>query len=135
MSNKKEKPLLVVWDEINGYDAMTKAYPTNIGAPKFEPPNVSGFKLQSSKKMIDVFEQEKQEIIDKAKKLIDEYNTSIMLWESKMSFEPIIGHEYFLYEFKSGKTLSLISPKQWNKDDCYIGTYKLNSENKWIKVN
>ena len=34
--NEKKKPDLVVWDELNGYDAKIKSYPTNIGAPSFE---------------------------------------------------------------------------------------------------
>jgi hypothetical protein len=132
--NKKEKPMMVVWDEVNGYDAQSKSYPTNIGAPKFDLPNVPMFKTQSSKKMIDVFERERNEIIDKIKNLYDEYNTSIMVWESNMSFEPIVGNTYHLYEFKSGKTLSLLSPNEWNKHDCFLGSFVLNSDNKWIKI-
>lgn len=125
--------MMVVWDEINGYDASKKSYPTNLGAPKFDLPNVPIFKTQSSKKMIDVFERERDEIVEKIQKLYDEYNTSIMVWESNMSFEPIVGHTYYLYHFKNGDTLSLISPNEWNKKDSFIGSFVLNSDNKWIK--
>jgi phage regulator Rha-like protein len=83
---------------------------------------------------MDVFERERQEIIQRIERLYDEYNTSVMVWESKISFEPIVGHSYYLYEFKDGKTLSLISPQQWDKFDCFIGEYILTSERKWIKV-
>lgn len=129
-----KKPDLVVWDKVNGYDANLKSYPTNLGAPSFNLPNVSLAKTEASKKMLDVFESERDEIIRRIEKLYDEYNTSVMVWESKMSFEPVVGHSYYLYEFKNVKTLSLISPDEWNKFDCFIGKFKLTSDRKWIKI-
>ena len=50
-----------------------------------------------------------------------------------MSFEPIVGHTYYVYNFEKGKTLSLLSPDEWNKRDLYIGAFTLTSENKWLK--
>jgi hypothetical protein len=83
---------------------------------------------------LEVFERERDEIIEKINKLYDEYNDSIMVWESKISFEPIVGKTYFLYEFESGRTLSLISPEEWNNSKYYIGAFILNSDRKWIKL-
>lgn len=112
MSNKKEKPDLVVWDEINGYNARMISYPTNIGAPSFDLPNVGLIRTESSKKMIDVFNREKQEILQKIENLQKEYIDSIMVWESKISFEPIIGHTYHLYNFDGDrhKVAKVINP-------------------------
>jgi hypothetical protein len=135
MDNKKKKPDLVVWNEEDGYNARNKQYPTNIGAPSFQLPNVSLIRTESSKKMMSVFERERQELILKAEKLSQEFNDSLMVWESKISFEPIVGKTYFLYDFNGVKTLSLISPKEWNKEDCFLGEFTLNSENKWIRNN
>jgi hypothetical protein len=90
-------------------------------------------KTAAGKKMIDVFEREKKELIDKAKKLQDEYETSMLVWESNMNFEPIVGHTYYLYKFEKGNTLSLISPDEWSKGSLCIGAFTLNSENKWLK--
>lgn len=133
MSNKDKKPDLVVWDDENGYNAKMKQYPTNIGAPSFQLPNVSLVRTESSKKMMSVFERERQELILKAERLTQEFNDSLMVWESKISFEPIVGKTYFLYDFNGVKTLSLISPKEWNKENCFLGSFTLNSENKWIR--
>jgi hypothetical protein len=129
-----KKPDLVVWDKVNGYDANLKSYPTNVGAPSFDLPKVSLAKTEASKKMLDVFESERDEIVKRIEKLYEEYNNSVMVWESKISFEPVVGHNYYLYEFENGKTLSLISPEQWNKFDCFIGEFKLTSDRKWIKI-
>ena len=90
---------------------------------------------QSSKKMMDVFNREQQEIKERIEKLYDEYNTSIMVWESKISFEPIVGKSYFLYNFAGELTLSLIAPNEWGRGKDFVGEYILNSDNKWITKN
>ena len=129
---KKKKPDLVVWNETDGYSARQTEYPTNLGAVTFQVPNISLVRTNAAKKMVDVFERERQEIVDRIKKLSDEYAQSVMVWESKISFEPIIGRTYFLYHFKNGLTLSMLSPNEWNKHEYFVGAYTLTSENKWI---
>ena len=127
-----KKPDLVVWSEKNGYDAKLMTYPTSAAGQGFDLPNVPLFREQSSKKMMDVFNREQQEIRERIEKLYDEYNTSIMVWESKISFEPIVGKSYFLYNFAEELTLSLIAPNEWGREKDFIGEYILNSDNKWI---
>jgi hypothetical protein len=83
--------------------------------------------------MMDVFNREHQEIKERIEKMYDEYNTSIMVWESKISFEPIVGKSYFLYIFAEELTLSLIGPDEWNRGKDFVGEFLLNSDNKWIK--
>jgi hypothetical protein len=132
--NEKKKPDLVVWDEENGYNSNIKEYPTNIGAPAFQLPNVSLIRTEASKKMMSVFEREREELIIRAEKLSKEFNDSLMVWESKIPFEPIVGKTYYLYNFNGVKTLSLLSPNEWNKQDCFLGGFTLNSENKWLRT-
>lgn len=129
----EKKPDLIVWDKNNEYDAKYKSYPTSVGSQGFSLPNVPIFRSESSKKMMDVFNREHQEIKERIEKLYDEYNTSIMVWESKISFEPIVGKSYFLYNFAGELTLSLIAPNEWGREKDFIGEYILNSDNKWIK--
>jgi len=128
-----KKPDLVVFTKDLGYDAKTKSYPTNVGAPSFTVPDVSLFRTESSKKMIAAFERERQEIVERIEKLQDEYTISMMVWESKISFEPIVGKPYHLYNFGDENILSLIAPNEWSKGKFHIGTFLLNSDNKWIK--
>lgn len=124
---------MVVWDEERGYTANVTPYPTNIGAPKIELPNIDLIKNESTKKMVDIFNKEKREIIDKIEKLYQEYNDSILVWGSKISFDPIVGETYYLYNFNGVNTLSLISPDEWNKKDSFMGTFELSSDRKWIR--
>jgi hypothetical protein len=83
--------------------------------------------------MMNVFERERIELIERAENLTKEFNDSLMVWESKISFDPIVGKTYYLYDFDGVKTLSLISPQEWNKNDYFIGSFTLNSDNKWIR--
>ena len=124
---------MVVWDKERGYTANVTPYPTNIGAPKIELPNIDLIKNESTKKMVDIFNKEKREIIDKIEKLYQEYNDSILVWGSKISFDPIVGETYYLYNFNGVNTLSLISPDEWNKKDSFMGTFELSSDRKWIR--
>jgi hypothetical protein len=57
----------------------------------------------------------------------------LFVWESKISFEPIINKVYHLYNFGEGNILSLISTDEWNKIDFYWIIF-LNPDNKWIRV-
>jgi hypothetical protein len=84
--------------------------------------------------MIDVFERERIELIEKAKQLQTEYMESVMVWESKYSFEPIVGNVYYLYDFGKGNTLSIIKPEEWGKQEFFKGSFVLTSEYKWKKV-
>lgn len=129
-----KKPDAIVWSEENGYDAKLRSYPTSVGAPSFNLPDMTKIKSQSAKKMHEVFDRERLELLEKAEKLYEEYNTSMMVWESKISFEPIIGGKYHLYDFDGEKTLSLIAPNEWNKSNYFLGSFVLNYDNKWIKV-
>ena len=129
-----KKPDAIVWSEESGYDAKLRSYPTTVGAPSFNLPDMTKIKSQSAKKMHEVFDRERLELLEKAEKLYEEYNTSMMVWESKISFEPIIGGKYHLYDFDGEKTLSLIAPNEWNKSNQFIASFILNYDNKWIKV-
>jgi hypothetical protein len=129
-----KKPDAIVWTKENGYDAKFRTYPTSVSSPSFDLPDIPKIKNIAAKKMYDVFDRERLELLEKAEKLYEEYNVSIMVWESKISFEPIVGNKYHLYDFNGVKTLSLISPNEWNKNEQFIDSFILNHDNKWIKI-
>jgi Protein of unknown function (DUF2452) len=62
-----------------------------------------------------------------------EYKWNELVYNAKFSFEPVIGEIYHLYSNNDGtNVLSLIAPNEWNKE--HIGTFKLNSEKKWVRI-
>ncbi len=65
--------------------------------------------------------------------LMEEFLWNEMIYNSKFTFEPVVGEIYHLYYGNDESVfLSLIGPNEWNKK--YVGSFKLNSDNKWLKI-
>ena len=108
-------------------------YPTNVGSPQIKPDNVDFWKQKNLIKVNKIFSTEFNELKEKYNHLIDTFKWNDLIYNSKFSFEPVIGEIYFLYQKKDGELfLSIIAPHEWNMD--LIGSFKLNSTNKWEKV-
>ncbi len=64
---------------------------------------------------------------------IDEYRWNELVYKAKFNFEPVINEVYHLYYNNTGNIfLSLVEPSQWNYE--FIGSFKYNHDNKWIKI-
>ena len=108
-------------------------YGSNVGAPAIKVTNIEHWKEPRIINVNQQFEDKFLELKKEYKKLVDEYQWNDMVYRSKFSFEPVIGKIYHLYYSKDEKIfLSLISPSEWNKK--YIGSFKYNHDNKWIKT-
>jgi hypothetical protein len=135
MSNKPQKkyPDNIVWDEQEGFNASKLPYASNVGAPAIKMDDVGGWK---SRQVVNVNHQIKtkfEELREEYNKLVDEYNWNQLIYKSKYSFTPVIGHTYHLYiNDKEEVFLSLIGPNEWNQK--FIGSFQLDSTEKWIKV-
>ena len=107
-------------------------YGSNIGAPAIKLENIGGWKQKNVEKVNKRIVQRYQELNEEIQKLVQEYEINQLVYGAKFNFEPVVGEIYHLYNGKDGISfLSLISPTEWNQP--YIGSYKLDSENKRIK--
>lgn len=130
---KSKIPDNVVFSEENGYNANVLAYPTSVGAPAIKLDNVADWKNIGIRNVNKEFESKFNELKAEYEKLMEEYEWNEILYNAKYSFEPIIGETYHLYLAKDGSNfLSLIHPDHWNKE--HIGSFKLNSNKKWIQI-
>jgi hypothetical protein len=134
MSDKPQKyPDNIVWNEEEGFNASKLPYASNVGAPAIKMDDVGGWK---SRQVVNVNHQIKtkfEELREEYNKLVDEYNWNQLIYKSKYSFTPVIGHIYHLYMNKKDEVfLSLISPDEWNQ--LFVGSFQLDSTEKWIKV-
>ena len=95
---------------------------------------LTAYKQEKVLKTNQYFESRFNEIKDEYKKLIEAYKWNELVYNSQFRFEPIKGHVYHLYQ-KEDDTLflSLIGPDEWNQ--IYIGSFRLDSDDKWTKVN
>lgn len=129
----KKKPDLVVWDEEKGYYQRELTYGSNQGAPAIKLEDVGGWKQMQAGVANKQFKSRYDELKEEFQKLIDEVNWNELVYQSTYSFIPVIGETYHLYVREDDSTfLSLINPNQWNKK--YVGSFKLDSTQKWIKV-
>ena len=128
---KKKYPDNIVYDnKLQKFDANIKPYPTSVGSQAFEPIKVDKSTSVSAKHQ---FNSRLEELREEYKKLIQEYNWTKLVYESHYSFQPIVGHEYHMYEKKDKSLwLSLIGPDEWNQP--YVGSFQLQTDGKWIKI-
>jgi len=108
-------------------------YASNVGAPVIRPDNIDDWKLRGVHKVNRQIETKFNELKEEYLKLVEEYKWNELVYQAKFSYEPVIGETYHLYVGKDGGPfLSLIAPNEWGRE--HIGSFKLNSEQKWIKI-
>lgn len=128
---KKEKPDNVVYNKEQGYNANILPYGTSVGAPAIRVDDLVSWKSRGVSTVNKEFENKFNELKIQYEKLMEEYEWNELVYNAKFSFEPVVGEIYHLYRGEDGADfLSLISPNEWNKE--HIGTFKLNSDKKWI---
>jgi hypothetical protein len=131
---ESKKPDNVVFSEAEGYSAHLKSYSTNVGAPSIQIDDVVSWKRRGINTVNKEFQSKFNELRVQYENLMQEFQWNELVYNSKISFEPIVGEIYHLYRDKEGLNfLSLIGPEEWNKE--HIGTFQLNSDKKWIFIN
>jgi hypothetical protein len=128
---KKERPDNVVFSDEQGYNASLLPYSTNVGAPAIKMDDVISWKSRGISNVNKEFENKFNELKLQYESLMQEFEWNELVYAARFSFEPVIGEVYHLYVGDDGiNFLSLIAPQEWNKE--HIGTFKLNSDRKWI---
>ena len=108
-------------------------YGDNRGAPAIRPTDINSWKNERITSTNHYFETRYNEIKEEYIKLMQEYEWNQLVYNAKYSFEPILGHTYYLYQHEKGHLwLSLIEHTQWTQ--IFIGAFKLTSNNKWEKT-
>jgi hypothetical protein len=125
MSNKKPDSYVE--------NAALLPYGSNIGAPAIKISNIEHWKEPRVLSINQQFENKFEELKNEYEKLTEEYKWNDLVYNSKFSFEPVIGKIYHLYYgLNKNIFLSLIGPNEWNRE--HIGSFKYNYDNKWIKI-
>lgn len=131
---KNKKPDNVVYSVEKGFNANVLPYATNVGAPVISVGDVVSWKSRGIDNVNKELGNKFNELKIQYQKLMEEYEWNELVYSAKFSFEPVIGETYHLYRDSNGVNfLSLIGPQEWNKE--HIGTFKLNSDKKWILLN
>ena len=108
-------------------------YASNVGAPVIKPDDVVGWKIEQTVKTNNYFSARYEEIKEEYRKLIELYEWNKLVYQSSYSFIPVKGETYYLYQGSDNKLfLSIIEPHLWNQ--VYVGSFKLDTNDKWIKI-
>lgn len=131
MENKK--PDNIVYSETEGYNARLLPYATSVGAPVIRVDDLVSWKSRGITNVNKELANKFAELKSQYESLVEEYEWNELVYSAKFSFEPVIGEIYHLYRGKDGTNfLSLIGPLEWNRE--HIGTFKINSDKKWVHL-
>ena len=128
-----KKPDNIVHSEKTGYNASLLPYATSVGAPIIRVDDIVSWKSRGITNVNKQFENKFNELKFQYENLMQEFEWNELVYSAKFSFEPVIGEIYHLYRDNEGLLfLSLIGPNEWKKD--HVGTFKLDSDKKWIHL-
>ena len=132
--SKSKKPDQVVYNyETEQYDAFSRDHITSLSGPKIDLPDVVSWKTNNIYTANKHFASGFEELKKSYQNLMEMYRYNVMLYEAKYSFEPILGETYHLYKKKDESLfLSLLNPNECRFN--YIGSFRLNSDKVWEKI-
>lgn len=106
--------------------------PTNEGQIKSHAREA--MKEQTEEQLNLIFEQMKT-LAKQVQDIKKRVHISYLIYNVEMTFQPIIGKRYYLYEMDTGKRyLSLVSPKEWGEKmqgQTYLAEVHLNADHTW----
>ena len=127
MAKKEKKP------DMFAENKAIMPYGDHVGAPTIRTTDISSYKQKNLIKTNHYFEARYEEIKEEYRKLLQAYEWNKLVYNSEFRFEPIKGHTYHLYQQKDETLfLSLIAPDEWNQ--VYVGSFRMDSDDKWTKV-
>lgn len=95
---------------------------------------VSAMYSQTDMQMAQIYQQ-MQLLADQAKLIQKRVEISERIYKTSMGFEPLINHNYYLYEKEDGTDfLSLVAPEEWGrkkKFSRFIAEIKLLADHTW----
>jgi len=90
---------------------------------------------QQTDMQMDQIKMQIELLAEQAKAIQKRKEISEMIYDATLSFEPLIGHTYHLYEREDQVTiLSLISPREWGRSKTYqrfVATVRLLADHTW----
>lgn len=124
---KKDKP------DMFAENKAIMPYGDSVAAPAIRPVNITAYKSEKVIKTNQYFEARFDEIKEEYKRLLESYEWNELVYNSDFRFKPIKGEIYHLYQRNDGTLfLSLIGPSEWDK--IFIGSFRLDSNDKWDKT-
>lgn len=108
--------------------------PTELGVIRHQA--LSAMEEQTNMQLTQI-RQQIELLAIQAKEIQKRKELSMIIYDSKISFAPVIGQTYYLYEKEDNSHLvSMISPKEWGKKAPYkfLAAVKLLADHTWKEI-
>ena len=134
-SEKKPRAKIVTKEELNKLEKLSISNPglvefaSNIGSGIVAPLKESAIRTSSHKAMCEQLDIQMSQIVDQIKLLAKQVEDlqsrkkiSEEIYLSKITFEPVVGTNYYLYysDKDKRKILSMVSPTEWGKSGSHL---------------
>ncbi len=104
-------------------------YPVSTLSPRIVPTDLSSFKSRGISEVERDLQQKLVELRETYLEAIDHFNWNKLVYESEISFEPVVGETYHLYESRGRRVLSMIGPQEWPMR--HLASVRLNIDRQW----
>jgi hypothetical protein len=104
-------------------------YPVSTLSPRIVPTDLSSFKSRGISEVERELQQKLVELRETYLEAIDHFNWNKLVYEAEITFEPVVGETYHLYETRGRRMLSMIGPKEWPMH--HLATVRLNVDRQW----
>lgn len=112
-------------------------YASNIGAPVIRPDHsLTGWKNGAVHSANKHFEDRFNHLKKQFEQLAEDFKWNDILFNAEFRLKPVIGNQYHLYDrVEKGYYISLFAPEERPSGyDGYVGTFRLNYDNRWEVV-
>ncbi|MBK1832449.1 DUF2452 domain-containing protein [Roseibacillus ishigakijimensis] len=99
-------------------------YPASTLSPTIIPTDLSSFKSRGIARVERDLQQKLTEMREEYIATITHFNWNKLAYEADISFEPVVGEIYHLYEANGRHLLSLIEPEKWHQK--HLASLRLN---------
>ncbi len=131
--NDKKPDQVVYNEEESRYDKALKPYATDVGSPAITTTDTIAWKNTNIHKVNKQVKAKYDELKAEYDLLMEQYEYNNLVYNSKLSFEPIVGEVYHLYRNKKKEPfLSIIAPNECNFD--HLGSFRLNADKMWERL-
>ncbi|ULQ57375.1 DUF2452 domain-containing protein [Flavihumibacter rivuli] len=147
ITQKGTKPDGTAFRNIDIYHKQLSVLPyaSSVGSVAIRPTEEGMIKHKALQAMeeqtnmqLDQIRQQIELLARQATEIRKRKELSMMIYEAKLNFQPVIGHLYYLYQKKDDSyALSMVSPKEWGGTGPFkqfMAAVKLLADHTWAEV-